>query len=216
MSRMGGSGNAASLSRTTSCIMQVIGWFWSVVHSWDMARQRRMLAFVTGSDRVPIRGLRALSPPFGASLWAMRLCDQLWGRVSHGRSCRVHAQLVSFMLWALGLVPGVVRSLDLATAVTAQAWHLLSLSAVQRNVHGLHQGQRNLRCVKSGLLPPRLSCIKFSNNQRAHKLCDTAAHARRTAAVQLPAALWIGDTHFSKEACASCRADFVCTRVSSA
>ncbi|WIA41938.1 hypothetical protein OEZ86_009249 [Tetradesmus obliquus] len=41
-----------------------IRWFWEVVHSLDDAQQKRLLFFITGSDRVPIKGLAHLSPPF--------------------------------------------------------------------------------------------------------------------------------------------------------
>ena len=39
-------------------------WFWEVCHSLDEAKRKRLLAFVTGSDRVPIKGLGHLNPPF--------------------------------------------------------------------------------------------------------------------------------------------------------
>jgi ubiquitin-protein ligase E3 A len=42
----------------------VIRWFWEVVHSLSHERKRKLLAFVTGSDRVPIKGLAHLNPPF--------------------------------------------------------------------------------------------------------------------------------------------------------
>lgn len=35
-----------------------------MVHSLDDAQQKRLLFFITGSDRVPIKGLGHLSPPF--------------------------------------------------------------------------------------------------------------------------------------------------------
>lgn len=38
----------------------VIVWFWEIVHGWDDAKKKKMLAFATGSDRVPIRGLEDL------------------------------------------------------------------------------------------------------------------------------------------------------------
>jgi ubiquitin-protein ligase E3 A len=34
------------------------------VHALDDAQQKRLLFFITGSDRVPIKGLAHLSPPF--------------------------------------------------------------------------------------------------------------------------------------------------------
>ena len=39
-------------------------WFWEAVHGFTEAQKKRLLAFVTGSDRVPIRGLASLQPPF--------------------------------------------------------------------------------------------------------------------------------------------------------
>ena len=44
--------------------VQVIVWFWEAVHGFTEAQKKRLLAFVTGSDRVPIRGLASLQPPF--------------------------------------------------------------------------------------------------------------------------------------------------------
>ena len=35
----------------------VVRWFWELMRAWPEARQRQLLAFVTGSDRVPIGGL---------------------------------------------------------------------------------------------------------------------------------------------------------------
>ena len=35
-----------------------------VVHDLDEAQQKRLLFFMTGSDRVPIKGLGHLTPPF--------------------------------------------------------------------------------------------------------------------------------------------------------
>jgi ubiquitin-protein ligase E3 A len=43
---------------------QVVRWFWEVCHALDESRKKRLLAFVTGSDRVPIKGLGHLNPPF--------------------------------------------------------------------------------------------------------------------------------------------------------
>ena len=40
---------------------RVIRWFWQCVHSWSDARKRQLLVFVTGSDRVPVRGLQSLT-----------------------------------------------------------------------------------------------------------------------------------------------------------
>jgi ubiquitin-protein ligase E3 A len=39
------------------CVLQV-------VHELDEAQQKRLLFFMTGSDRVPIKGLAHLTPPF--------------------------------------------------------------------------------------------------------------------------------------------------------
>ncbi|GAX73417.1 hypothetical protein CEUSTIGMA_g869.t1 [Chlamydomonas eustigma] len=43
---------------------EVVTWFWEVAHSLDEGRKKRLLFFVTGSDRVPIKGLAHLNPPF--------------------------------------------------------------------------------------------------------------------------------------------------------
>ena len=42
-------------------------WFWEVVHSLQPEQQKQLLFFVTGSDRVPIKGLASLTPPFTIS-----------------------------------------------------------------------------------------------------------------------------------------------------
>jgi E3 ubiquitin-protein ligase HERC3 len=39
---------------------RVVKWFWEVVATWNEAKQREMLTFVTGSDRVPIAGLSSM------------------------------------------------------------------------------------------------------------------------------------------------------------
>lgn len=39
---------------------RVVKWFWEVVAGWTEAKQRKMLTFVTGSDRVPIAGLSSM------------------------------------------------------------------------------------------------------------------------------------------------------------
>ncbi|EFJ51258.1 hypothetical protein VOLCADRAFT_57484, partial [Volvox carteri f. nagariensis] len=41
-----------------------VRWFWEVVHALPPASQKQLLFFVTGSDRVPIKGLAHLNPPF--------------------------------------------------------------------------------------------------------------------------------------------------------
>ncbi|KAK9903911.1 hypothetical protein WJX75_000261 [Coccomyxa subellipsoidea] len=42
----------------------VVTWFWEVVHGFSEEQKKRLLFFVTGSDRVPIKGLASLQPPF--------------------------------------------------------------------------------------------------------------------------------------------------------
>ena len=42
-------------------------WFWSAAHAFPDAQKRQLLTFVTGSDRVPIEGLKNLQPPFTIS-----------------------------------------------------------------------------------------------------------------------------------------------------
>jgi ubiquitin-protein ligase E3 A len=39
----------------------VIKWFWEVVHEFSEEEKKKFLAFCTGSDRVPIKGLGALT-----------------------------------------------------------------------------------------------------------------------------------------------------------
>ena len=51
-------------AHTVGTALQVIGWFWEVVHGFTEAQKKRLLMFVTGSDRVPIKGLASLQPPF--------------------------------------------------------------------------------------------------------------------------------------------------------
>lgn len=46
------------------CAVQVVTWFWEVVHGFSEEQKKRLLFFVTGSDRVPIKGLASLQPPF--------------------------------------------------------------------------------------------------------------------------------------------------------
>jgi ubiquitin-protein ligase E3 A len=41
-------------------INKVIRWFWELVRSWDVEKQKKLLTFATGSDRVPIKGLAAV------------------------------------------------------------------------------------------------------------------------------------------------------------
>ncbi|MEW5298074.1 MAG: hypothetical protein WDW36_001235 [Sanguina aurantia] len=44
-----------------------VRWFWEVVLAFSEAKKKRLLFFVTGSDRVPIKGLAHLNPPFVVS-----------------------------------------------------------------------------------------------------------------------------------------------------
>ena len=39
---------------------RLIRWFWTIVHDYDIERKRRLLHFITGSDRVPLKGLSQL------------------------------------------------------------------------------------------------------------------------------------------------------------
>ena len=39
---------------------RVIRWFWETVHPFTADEKRRLLSFVTGSDRVPVKGLSSL------------------------------------------------------------------------------------------------------------------------------------------------------------
>jgi hypothetical protein len=54
--------------------LQEVRWFWSVAHELASEQQKRLLAFVTGSDRVPIKGLGALNPPFVISRCGRLIC----------------------------------------------------------------------------------------------------------------------------------------------
>jgi ubiquitin-protein ligase E3 A len=38
----------------------VIKWFWNVVHEYTPEQKRQLLHFITGSDRVPLKGLSHL------------------------------------------------------------------------------------------------------------------------------------------------------------
>ena len=41
---------------------QIIAWLWDIVHGvFDDAERRRLLFFLTGSDRAPVKGLGALA-----------------------------------------------------------------------------------------------------------------------------------------------------------
>lgn len=48
-------------------MLQVVRWFWQVVHGLQQHQQKQLLFFVTGSDRVPIKGLASLTPQFTIS-----------------------------------------------------------------------------------------------------------------------------------------------------
>lgn len=43
---------------------EVVRWFWEVAEEMPMEQKKRLLFFVTGSDRVPIKGLANLAPQF--------------------------------------------------------------------------------------------------------------------------------------------------------
>lgn len=43
----------------------LIRWFWEVVEEMPMDKQRRLLLFVTGSDRMPIGGLNEMTFKIG-------------------------------------------------------------------------------------------------------------------------------------------------------
>ncbi len=36
---------------------KVVRWFWLLVRSWPVEKQKKLLTFATGSDRIPIKGL---------------------------------------------------------------------------------------------------------------------------------------------------------------
>lgn len=46
---------------------KVVKWFWNIIQSFSEEKKRSLLSFVTGSDRVPIRGFSALTPRFTIS-----------------------------------------------------------------------------------------------------------------------------------------------------
>jgi hypothetical protein len=82
---------------TSLTFLQVIRWFWEVVHSLSHDQKRRLLAFVTGSDRVPIKGLAHLNPPFVISRCVRDyMCDTLlWlGRIRGGEIWGVVVQSI--------------------------------------------------------------------------------------------------------------------------
>ncbi len=49
---------------TGTCRLAHVDWHMQVAHSLDEPLQKQLLFFITGSDRVPIKGLAHLSPPF--------------------------------------------------------------------------------------------------------------------------------------------------------
>ena len=58
-------GNFEDLAKVTKYIgyrseEDVVVWFWEIVLSYSEIMKRKLLLFVTGSDRVPINGLREL------------------------------------------------------------------------------------------------------------------------------------------------------------
>jgi hypothetical protein len=55
-----------------------VRWFWEVAHALAEEAKKRLLFFVTGSDRVPIKGLGHLNPPFVVS----RCLPQGWARAA--------------------------------------------------------------------------------------------------------------------------------------
>ncbi len=40
---------------------QIVVWFWEIVNEFDWEQKRKLLAFVTGSDRAPLKGLQSLT-----------------------------------------------------------------------------------------------------------------------------------------------------------
>lgn len=39
---------------------QTIRWFWEVIHELPLQDKKKFLLFLTGSDRIPIRGMKAI------------------------------------------------------------------------------------------------------------------------------------------------------------
>lgn len=50
----------------------VIRWFWEIVHGFSDEKKKKLLSFVTGSDRIPIRGFDSLDPRFTISKWVKK------------------------------------------------------------------------------------------------------------------------------------------------
>lgn len=42
--------------------LQPVRWFWEVVHAFSETKKKRLLFFVTGSDRVPIKVRKGQEP----------------------------------------------------------------------------------------------------------------------------------------------------------
>ena len=60
-------------------LLQVVRWFWETLHhDLDEEGKRRYLFFVTGSDRVPIKGLGHLNPPHVISKWVLGQSTPVW------------------------------------------------------------------------------------------------------------------------------------------
>ncbi len=77
-----------------SHLLQVIGWFWEVVHGFTEAQKKRLLMFVTGSDRVPIKGLASLQPPFVISR-----NGPASDRLPTAHTCFNHLLLPNYKVW---------------------------------------------------------------------------------------------------------------------
>ena len=67
LSNQKGAWSCKAFSNTASDELQVVKWFWQVVHGLQQEQQKQLLFFVTGSDRVPIKGLASLTPEFTIS-----------------------------------------------------------------------------------------------------------------------------------------------------
>lgn len=49
---------------------QTIRWFWEVLHELPLADKKKFLLFLTGSDRIPIQGMKAIK----VSIWSYFTC----------------------------------------------------------------------------------------------------------------------------------------------
>lgn len=74
--------------------LQVVKWFWEVVHSLPQEQQKQFLFFVTGSDRVPIKGLASLTPPFTISRAGPHS-----DRLPTAHTCFNHLLLPDYQVW---------------------------------------------------------------------------------------------------------------------